>query len=306
MPPYVLIDDIEIVFSKNKSLIEDESLLFSQCAHSIRTNLSKYYKNTLLLSKTDVCGFIKKAKAKSDSPLISLTTYVDADNEKIFSIESTRALKLVGNDEGHSIFQERGIMPRHANTPKIQTQIDYIFRELKEETRSINIIDDVVFSGDTVSQYVEIFQKAGFKVEYIFCNVALSDAIKKLVKLDVEVISDCVLDDVIDIICLRDFILGAPHGGRNLILSDGSYQSVPYGYPFGEINKWASLRGEAAHDISRTSLEVSKLIWEKANPEITFDELGVTVHNFNPSDRIVAVIERLLENKAYEKYNPIS
>ncbi|MAS87845.1 MAG: hypothetical protein CMH30_07735 [Micavibrio sp.] len=301
--PYVLTDDLSLEFAKYISGNEVAKKAVSEASDLVTASLRKFFPVVERISAEKIQGFLNEKVSQSAIPVISLAGIVPSDGQKVISIEASRTVRLKHQKDGTFQFQDNGILPRNSSLPAVSDQFsNAVLFVTERQAQSVNILDDVIFTGSTVLDYVDKIQRSGLIVETVIANVAIEAAAKKLESRGITVDADYTYTDVIDEVCMRDFIIGAPGGGRNLLQDNGKYTSVPYLYPFANVDVWASINKEHAVEFSKDCLEASLHIWSQIAPEQKFSELDKPVFTCNPEDKIVDTLNRMLKERAYERF----
>lgn len=300
--PYVLTDDLSLAFSEFTKGRADAVDAVCGASDAIETSLRKFFPVVEKIPAEEIHGFLSDKVSQSALPVISLAGLIPSDGVKVMSVEASRTVKMSKND-GYFHFVDNGLLPRNSNLPAAADQFNNCVRFIKEKRqKSVNILDDVVFSGGTVLDYVDRLANRGIVVETIITNVATGNAVKRLEKRGVKVDADYVYEDVVDEVCMRDFIVGTPGGGRNLMTKGGEYVSVPYLYPFANVDAWASVSPDQAVEFSRDCLQASLNLWACIAPERKFGDLDKPVFKCDPNAKITDTLDQMLKEKKYARF----
>ena len=304
--PYILTDDLCLVFSDLSTTrsAEDLTKVLSYASDRITAKLEEIYPRVERISSERMSTFVNRSIMANSDPVISLIPLTHAEDfpgRQIEKIESSRTVKAILKNDEQIIFEDLGSMPRNSNMPCLKEQFKTAAVNINGHASSVHLVDDVVFSGGTIVMLADQLKKHGIEVQSVIANVAITDGLERLNKHGIVVNADFVYDDVIDEVCMRDFIIGAPAGGRNLLLNDKSYACIPYVSPFGDVEGWASITREHVADFSRVCLESSLSIWEEIGPDMRFKDLPKPVFGCQPNETITKKIETMLERKAYEQ-----
>lgn len=116
------------------------------------------------------------------------------------------------------------------------------------------LVEDDTVTGGTIAAALEHLPKD----VRIVGQVILSD------------LSDYVGTDYLDVVDLRDFIVGASHGGLGVVMGDGSRARAPYALPYVSLRSRAKIPAQA-------ELEISRIIW-RANVRF-FSGLGIKIRD---------------------------
>lgn len=301
--PYVLTDDLSLVFAQYTSDHPNLSNEIDQASQMIQSSLAEFFPIVEKISADRIKKFLERKSQDKGLSVLSLTPLLPANNTNIVAIEGSRTVEIAQGDSDTFNFQDIGILQRCTSIPPIQEQFLRASRYLSaKEDMHINICDDVIFSGGTIIEYIKKLNNEGIQVDTVIANVAIQGGINRLNSMNIKVDADFVCDDVIDEVCMRDFIIGAPNGGRNLRLQDGNFVSVPYIYPFANVGSWASLSDKQAQSFSKICTEASILIWSSIDRNIKFSDLPKPIFNCNSNDRVVDRLQSILRNKEYERF----
>jgi hypothetical protein len=126
----------------------------------------------------------------------------------------------------------------------IDQQFDSICSKINGNNRVL-VVDDGCWSGDSISWAVKELQKRNINVDKVLVGIFI-DSGKSLLNVPLEFIIRYSADSILDWICERDFLLGAPYGGRTVVddslceLHRKSYGAY-YLWGMGDYVNWASL-----------------------------------------------------------------
>lgn len=193
---------------------------------------------------------MRKLVDDSDGPVISLDrAYLKTGHEKIIGhVDATRAV-----NEYHA---DIGLMPRPG--------ADSLEKQLKAAAAlhdgHVNLIDDVIFSGDGTLALAERLIAHGQPVRRVYAGIGIAGGIKKIEEAGIEVICVKTYDDVMDEVCERDFYPGVPMSGRTVLSGDGQHWSAPYLLPMGSV-EWASIQHDRAIAFSASRLICALEMW---------------------------------------------
>ena len=300
--PYVLTDDLSLEFSEYMKGVNNASEVVSEASHMIEGSLQKFFPDVKRISSERIFGYLTEKVSESALPVISLAGIIPADGTKVVSVEASRTVKL-SKGNGQFQFIDNGILPRNSGLPAVADQFNNSVSFITEQgLKRVNLLDDVVFSGNTVLDYVDRLENRGLSVDTVIANVVIGGAVTKLKNRDINVQADFVFDDVVDEVCRRDFIVGAPGGGRNLMTKRGEYVAVPYLYPFANVDVWASVNEEQAIEFSKDCLEASLSIWSQLAPDIKFGELDKPVFKCDANAKITETLETMLKERKYVRF----
>lgn len=297
--PYVVTDDLEIVFSylQRQAIIPPDLDVVKSASEKIRRALNMVFSQVDVVEASRISSYLNSRVSLVSIPVISLTGLMD-DKLATAALHFSRSVRRVSNDLGVFSYQSIGVMPRTRKDLSYTEQFDLAANLIGCSSNRIALVDDVVFSGGTILTIAREFSKRSISIEKVIASVVIESAIPKLAAEGINVDADKVYTDVHDEVCMRDFIIGAPEGGRNVISLDGYYEAAPYINPFGEIGNWASIPQDRCEEFSRIATEASLDIWrdvERRNGRpILVGDLAKPIVNLNVSESIVAQLERKL------------
>lgn len=167
----------------------------------------------------------------------------------------------------------------------LEDQVAALARQVPCE---INLFDDVLWTGTLSSQVVREFRSHGVRVRRVYAAVAVGEAVEKLRALDCDVIAVRHYPQVIDQLCERDFMPGAPCSGRTVYgLPD---TGMPYVLPWGCPIPWASIPPALAVEFSALCLELSAAIYSQMG--LRLKDLPRGIHGLGGADD--ALVHELL------------
>ena len=116
--------------------------------------------------------------------------------------------------------------------------------------------------------------------------------------------------NIIDIICLKDFIFGIPNGGK-YIINGGTVACAPYVYPFGNIQQWASIYPPHANVFSLKMLKIARDFWRIVDNEnniksnLSLLETPPTIWP-QTTDLIVEGLSIIINQRLYDNMRPLT
>ncbi len=140
----------------------------------------------------------------------------------------------------------------------LEKQIDLI----KGRYEKVILIDDVLFSGQVMTDVISLLKEAGIEVTATISGIAIGEGIREVKKMGTDVFWARRYREVIDEICERDFYPGVPLSGRSLNEGDVE-RGVPYLLPFGKPREWASIPKEKEKDFSIFCLKQTAKLWRE-------------------------------------------
>lgn len=298
--PYVVTNDLSLVFSKfrarGKALPSAADL--DDASRGIETALRRTFDDVQIIGADRISDFLVTSIKKSDLPVISLTGLLTAD-QVAGSIECSRTVEILTQSDGFFSYSDVGLKPRRQDVPDVTAQFNRLVQALGD-TKEVALADDVIFSGGTIIRLAKQLSDAGITVKKAYASLIINDAIGLLADHKIESCADLIFQDVIDEVCMRDFIIGAPDGGRNVLVGD-TYASAPYVSPFGDIGQWASIPKEHIESFSKQAVEASLSLWNKMDAvngmHHLVKDLTKPVVFWKPEDRIVDSLQSILETR---------
>lgn len=290
--PYVVTDDLEIVFSylQRRGISLPSASVIKSASQKVISALSEVFPKVDAVEASRISDYLNAKASLSSLPAVSLTGLLD-DKFATAALHFSRSVRRSSGDLGSFGYKSIGVMPRTAKDLGYGEQLDLAARIIKQKFNRVALIDDVVFSGGTILSVTEEFAKRGVAVAKVIASVAIEGAIPKLAEQGITVDADVVYSNVCDEVCMRDFIVGAPEGGRNVISEDGYYEAAPYIEPFGDIQSWASIPPERCKEFSMIATRASLDIWEdidrKNGRPILVGELAKPIVGLNVSESVV-------------------
>jgi len=127
--------------------------------------------------------------------------------------------------------------------------------------REIALVDDVIFSGQQISEVISHLQNEGIKVSHVYAGIVIGEGKRRLERdFGLTPQGAYYFDEVIDEICERDFFPGVPQSGRSF--AEDIEVGLPYILPFGLPTKWASIPEKWAYEFSRFCLNLTIALFE--------------------------------------------
>lgn len=253
--PYVVSADLGGLFNrwgKRRGIRMPSNKYFYDFSMELRDNLANATSSPVeVIDELELREGLMSLVADATYPVISLDrAYINKNDPNIVGfIDITRAV-----NESH---QDIGIHAR-PGFPNIYKQIQTLYTN---DENPITLVDDVIFSGEGVIDLSQMLASVNRPVLKVIAGVGIDEGVRKLEEAGIEV--NCVrrYESVVDEVCERDFIAGAPMSGRTVICSEGMHWSAPYFEPFGDSRSWASIPTEQSAYFSRFCLMSSIMIW---------------------------------------------
>ncbi len=286
----------------NSALLEiPRKEYFDDIAVSFKSKLSEYSLEPTLITEDEYDTGMKQLSDDTLYPVISLDrNYTKANALNVIgNIDLTRAVDSDLNSIG--LIERDGSSCIKAQANKINNCGQII---------DVCLLDDVLFSGSTCLDVVQMLKPYNINVKSMSANIAMDLGIQKLQENDLNVSANFIFKDAIEEVCIRDFIPGAPLSGRTVQYDDKKQSGVPYILPFGKLGKWASIPEENRIDFSLFSLETSIDMWSRIedvnNSRLFSSQLPRKIFGINKDDFIVNQLkcrqQKLLNTKKCTNY----
>lgn len=302
--PYVISEDIDILLKEwceKREFMLPKPEFFKKLRQGLKGELEKIFGkgNVEMITVEELRKGMQKLIKKTGLPAVSMDKVYIKTNP---AIEVSRAV--------NKNFKDCGIVPRFG-APPLKTQI----KQVREKFKEIVLVDDVIFSGEAISQIVLLLERAGVKVPVVVAGIAIEKGFKNLKeKTDVEILAVRYYKAVIDEICERDFYPGVPLCGRTLANSSIDI-GVPYLLPFAidpkgksHLEEWASIPKEHQEEFSKFCLEQTIQLWEEienlSQKPVRISDLeripiGLWQQNFNP--HFLEHLKKFLKSSFHQK-----
>jgi hypoxanthine-guanine phosphoribosyltransferase len=303
--PYVLSADLAGLFTgwgREARILVPPREYFHDVHCQIGQSLEKVFGDIHIVEEETIRKSFQKAYVETTKPVVSIDrVYMSHVVGNDFSgyLDITRAV----NEK----FEAKGLIARFKSgdmgIESFQAAVDrlpssYVGKE-------VVLVDDVVFSGRTISQIVSALNTRGMSVKNVIAGVSIGEAKKTLATNNIELQSSHHFESVVDEVCCRDFIVGAPYGGRTVVvesnhMEEAHLEHAPYLLPFGEPEKWATIPAEKVLSFSMDMLRMSHDIWlniQKLNGrKFSTRELGCRVYGLPDRNSVVDAIEKVQES----------
>ena len=249
--PYVISGEFDLLGNSQKRIMQTNKL--EMVRESLVDDLEAMGKNVTWVSAQDVARGINKRVSASQLPVVTLDeVYVTSPNARIGISR--------GSDD---VLNDAGYMPR-VGYGSIKDQFDAVALLGPE----VQLIDDVVFSGEMMSWVINEFQKRNVRVGRVVCGIAIKEGIELLDDLGIPVESVYMFDDVEDEICERDLFVAKGSGRR---LSNEQGNALYFDDKNGRPERWASIPPNSTSDFCLRSLERSLTL---LRPDVLMCEVG--------------------------------
>jgi len=273
--PYVVSADVRLLLQNwaDQRGFKIPSTVFFDCMREkFSLRMQKIFPNFELVPEKEIVDGLFKIVSESGLPPVSLDgVYFKSE----MSFEITRLVNRQGQNIGWG---------NRAGTLTIPQQLDLL---RKTGVKKVALVDDVIFSGNMLEMILNLFSSIGICVPVVCAGIGIAHGIKHISYARREIYCVRTFDQVIDEICERDFYPGVPLSGR--LLSDGENIGVPYIYPFGKFEDWASIPSEYGPDLSDFCLQQTTLLFEEieriSEKKVFCQDLGRKVISL-PTDNV--------------------
>ncbi len=274
MKPYVISSDLGLAWRHATKRILPPTAL-----QKFRTEgkeaLEKIFGNCDWIPEVELEQGLRELLTKEDLPIVGLDPVYVPEHLRL---NITRAVTARGEEAGYST--REGVSLDLVQT--VHTIANTI------ESPDIVLMDDVLFSGALFTRLVELFARVQKRVVRVYAGVSIAEGRTRLHDLGCEVRSVRAYNEVIDEICERDFMPGAPLSGRTVV--GHSNTGMPYLLPFGNALSWASFPSEHASPLSALFLKNAAAIYKETGlraPDLPRAIFGVSPKNSKPVDEIL-------------------
>lgn len=261
--PYVVSSDVGLLLNRwgeEAGYSVPDAAYLAGMAQDLKSTLGECADGSAVevevVGQKEIRDGINTLASKIKIPLVSLDrAYVDGATPNI--IAHLDVSRFVNNE-----FRDIGLFPR-PGFPPIEKQLRRI---AKKHPCPIALVDDVIFSaGDLVKEdgtgICDQLARLGSPVKLVMAGIGVGEGIEKLRTRGIEVVCVREYPEVIDEVCERDFLACIPMSGRTLKDGPGQLWSAPYLRPFGNPEKWASIRADRAREFSDFCLSQSIILW---------------------------------------------
>lgn len=300
--PYVVTNDLQLVFNtlEKRGITPPTPSRIEEAGREITRHLGRMFPTVEIIQGEEIESFLKEQTQASSLPVISLTSLLK-EPDAFGTLAFSRTLRADGEQNGQLVLRSAGYMPRDPNGPSLEQQMETISKKLKDaEQNQVALADDVVYSGGTLLRYINLLKDKGIEVKKIIASVVASkDVLDRFESLGIEVVSGRKFSNVVDEVCMRDFVIAAPDGGRKIITFTGKTVTGPYVRPCGDPENWASVSPDHAASFSQTCHKSAHHIWEGVKkPDgkpVTFGDVGnLRVLFYRLNDPISRVVNELM------------
>lgn len=261
MSKYIVTQDLEHLmktWAQSNKYIMPANFFFKQLQDDLNSYLRVMFNDYLFLTISEVSSLLYPKVAA----LREATTIVSVDriyNTADYHIESNR----IADPETSEVIGEA----ERPGFPKLDEQISRI-----PKNKPVTLIDDGMFSGETMLRLCQKFEATGLVVRNIAVGLLCEPGNNVFIKghPTIKVDSVFTFETVEDWICERDFYIGVPLSGRTAgrRINDGvtpliPERSLPYCLPFGNPVKCATIPEGNAKDFSKWMIRMSIKLWRE-------------------------------------------
>ncbi len=264
-PLYIVSEDIDLLlepWSKEKGLTLPDGIIFNALRQQMREKLEAIFPEAcvLMVSSSEIVDPLHALLNSSPLPVISLDR---SYTKQGLHLDCTR---LTGRD-----LKQLGLGSR------TQVGVDEQIRNLVPhlgDAKHVQLVDDVIFSGEGMVDIVERLNQQGIVVDRIVVGISINNgknhilASCRTANPSITVESVVHFDNVIDEVCERDFYPGVPLSGRLLgeQITSGvraviPETGIPYLLPYSNPKEWATIPAEKSRDWSQFCLRQTRFLW---------------------------------------------
>ncbi len=246
-PPYVVSCDLEMLWRRAGYTLPRDAL--KQFRAEIHRWLTGVFGQCDWIPEADLADGVCRLLAGSDLPVVSMDHSFTPAHPFLMYVSRLHAV------DGKSLNRSGWWNEDHGT---LEQQVETLACKVPRE---IALFDDVLWTGKLSSQIVTEFRRHGVTVRRIYAAVAIGQAVSKLKALGCLVEAVTAYPNVVDQLCERDFMPGAPLSGRTVLgLPD---TGMPYVLPWGRPVPWASIPEHRAAEFSRLCLRLSAEIYRQ-------------------------------------------
>lgn len=298
--PYVISADVKTSLTSwadNTGYTVPKPDYFKGMLGDMRSVLRGYFPDVEIITEEILSEGLRELSGMNGLTIVSLDRFYTNGISNITGyVDFTRSVDTTLTSTG---LVSRTPVPIDTQIQKVSAGID--------KTSPITLLDDVIFGGDTMLEIVDRFAAYGIKTANVIAGIAVDEGITKLNKAGIRVDAVITYQTVIDEICERDFVVGAPNSGRTIVIGNKIY-GVPYLLPFGKPFDWASIPKEKEQEFSLFCITQAAVLWEKIDRQssatVPNRALAKSIYGID-DDRSVADalknIKKQLQGGSYEQ-----
>lgn len=247
--PYVVSADIYLlmkVWATEHGFVLPAKKFFLCLRERFTARMQEMFSNFELVSEEEISLGLSRLVVQSGLPVVSLDRiYLQSK----LNFEVTRLVDKEGKDQG---------LGNRAQALTISQQLELL---QVSGCRDVAVADDVLFSGGLLEKVIKLLSGINLRVPVFYGGISITEGIKNINNLGVEVRCVRTYKEVIDEVCERDFYPGVPMSGR--LLDEGNNIGVPYILPFGNPEVWASIPPQHATAFSKFCLNQTIMLFDE-------------------------------------------
>ena len=251
--PFVLSQDLS-------SLLRDWSVRHGFCVCigdlfryrlQISQVLSQVFESVVIIGETELTFGLARQAGLCNEPVVSLDgVYLSSP----WQLGLTRQVDSAGNS--------LGLGPRHSKADQ-NAQMQQLADSLLDAGHDrVVLADDVIFAGDLMDEVIGDLSRRGVFVTDVMAGVSIGQGANRIRQQGINVVAVKHFDTVVDEVCERDFLPGAPQSGRTIAPHGKVDAGLPYILPFGDPTDWASVPEGQAQEFSSRCLEAAISLYE--------------------------------------------
>ena len=241
MKPYVVSADLSVLWRRTAGVSLPEDAL-EQFRLQGAQKLESIFGACDWIAENELEDGLVRLLQANDLPVVSL------DQVYTFCGSSLDLTRLVDQNG-----EEAGYGSRNGDALSLPEKVRNLARNIVGG--ELVLVDDVMFSGAMYAHLIDLFRENGVRVPRVYAGVAIGEGIRRMKTIDCEVFAVRTYDEVIDEVCERDFMPGAPFSGR--AVAGCRNVGMPYLLPFGRPTAWASIPDANARSFSSLFLRLS-------------------------------------------------
>lgn len=270
--PFVITEDIRSITRRLPFVVSE------QMTHHVSTQIVKICKRfitpiVLLLEESSMTEWI--ARVTPPNAIIQTLAYTDFLTTCYPELQITRATTWE---------KSTAVQVSRYGYPSLETQL------LSIKEGEYVLVDDVIFSGEGCCDVVIKGRNMGRNITKVICCVSIGTGKKKLDDLGIQTQSLYHFENVIDEVCLRDFIPGLPFSGRPFIQNPahflGKHKFVPYLLPWGDPHERISVPKNNEVQFSIDCLELAIEFWSEVAPKMTLANTPAPIYDLSVDENM--------------------
>jgi hypothetical protein len=286
MLPYVVSADVGLLlqdWADRNGFIAPSSEFFYRLREAFSAQMNRIFPCFELVSEKEIFQGISKLASESGLPPVSLDGVYFKSK---LNFEITGSVDEKGKNCG---------WVNRSETPSIAQQLETL---RLSGVKEVVLVDDIIFSGGVIKMIVNLLLTIGIQVPLVCAGIGIAEGIRCISGANREVRCVRIFDQVVDEVCERDFYPGTPLSGR--LLAGGMNVGVPYIFPFGNPEDWASIPSVHAMPFSKFCLNQTILLFEEvevcSGREILCQDLGRKVFSLPTNGvRYVDVLREIVD-----------